>query len=252
MSYSTLRRLGNLLSRRKQAKALGFGYSRARDFRFPRALRIAAKDVPFHVPDEDGIRVAFLDVLLDDCYGLRRLRGRGIERILDIGGNVGIFALAARQAFPQATIHAYEPNPRMLPFLTQHAAAAGFSCFAEAVGKDDGHISLVEHQDCVQVRTQADAAGNIPQIAFRRAIERISGHCHLVKLDCEGAEWEILADTESWQHVDHLAMEYHLWAGDRRHDEIGPLMDAIGFRIERQSALHPEYGIVWASRRTTP
>jgi FkbM family methyltransferase len=214
----------------------------------PRELRVAGRWIPLAAPNEAGIRTAFVEILLDDCYGLEILRNHNVPRILDIGGNVGIFALATRHVFPQATIHVYEPNPRVLPFLTQHAAAASFTCFAEAIGRDDGRISLIDHQDCVQVRTRVDAVGNVPQIAFSRAIERIGGHCELVKLDCEGAEWDILSDADSWQQVDHLAMEYHLWARNHRHEDIPPLLRAIGFQIERQIEHHPMFGVVWATR----
>jgi FkbM family methyltransferase len=240
-----------LISRKRRAGRLGFRFTRARDFAIPDEIRIAGRRVSVVGPAENGINTCFVDVFLDDCYGLEQVGSFKQGRILDIGGNVGMFALAARNAFPKSTIHVYEPNPRMLPFLSSHAAAANFSYFAEAVGRDDGQISLVDHQDCVQVRTKQDDRGGIPQVAFRRAIERIGGHCDLVKLDCEGAEWDILADTASWQHVDHLAMEYHLWAGRRQHDDVQSLMDSIGFRIDRQISDHADFGIVLASRRQT-
>ena len=39
--------------------------------------------------------------------------------------------------------------------------------------------------------------GDIPQVAFRTCLLRLGGNVHLPKLDCEGADWSILADTES-------------------------------------------------------
>ncbi len=94
---------------------------------------------------------------------------------------------------------------------------------------------------------QAD--GKIPQVSFRTAVERIGGHCDLVKLDCEGAEWEILTDVTTWRKVDHLAMEYHLWFGEHEHEEVAKVLGNIGFAIRRQLRTHERYGIVWASRK---
>jgi FkbM family methyltransferase len=193
------------------------------------------------------MRVAFLDVMLDDCYGLGFLPRRQIRSILDIGGSVGFFTLAARNAFPDAVIHVYEPNPAVLDFLHAHLSSANCEVFAEAVGVKDGHVGLVEHLDFVQVQVRADL-GTIPRVAFGRAIERMGGHCDLVKLDCEGAEWEILKDVDSWRNVDHLSMEYHLWHENHRHEDVGKLIAEMGFVIRRQTPAHKNCGIVWASR----
>jgi FkbM family methyltransferase len=238
-----------LLHRKRRAKKLGFKFPRADNFSIPPEIRIAGQSVPIDCPRESGVLTSFVEILLDDCYGLETATLAPDGRILDVGANAGFFSLAARNAFPDATIHAYEPNPFVLRFIERHAAAADFAIFAEAVGRHDGMIRLVDHPDSVQVRTHGDPSGHIPQIGFCRAVERVGGRCDLVKLDCEGAEWQILADGGPWRHVDRLVMEYHLWANDQmQHEEICPFLKSIGFRIRRQIACHPAFGVVWATR----
>src|SRR5882672_11151335 len=131
---SSIERVTQLLRRRRRARELGFTFRRTKAFALPSGLTIAGRHVRLDVPAERGARNAFLDVLLDDCYGLRRFEPNSLETILDIGGHVGFFALAARQAFPRATIQSYEPNPVALSSLVQHALEANFQVFAEAVG----------------------------------------------------------------------------------------------------------------------
>ena len=186
---------------------------------------------------------------MDDCYGLRVHSRCQISSVLDVGACVGFFALAARDAFPNAAIHAYEPNPAVLSYLSSHSQAAEFQVFPEAVGATEGKVGLVDHVDWVQARTMWQADGKIPQVAFRTAVERIGGHCDLVKLDCEGAEWEILTDVTTWRKVDHLTMEYHLWHGEHEHEEVAKVLGNIGFAIRRQLPTPERYGIVWASRK---
>jgi hypothetical protein len=38
------------------------------------------------------------------------------------------------------------------------------------------------------------------------------GVVDVLKLDCEGAEWDIFSDPLPWAKVRNLCMEYHLWA----------------------------------------
>ncbi len=214
----------------------------------PPSVRIGEVVVPIEAPDEPGIRVALLDVLLDDCYRVRGLAGGCINTVVDIGANVGFFALAARDAFPRAKIQCYEPNSRLVSLLRRHAELIDCVCHGEAVGLDDGFVDLVDHADSVQGRTRASTSGSLKQVSFRNVISRLGGACDLVKLDCEGAEWAILSDTESWQQVRYLTMEYHLWACGKNHDYARLVVENLGFRVDHQNACHSEYGLITASR----
>lgn len=49
--------------------------------------------------------------------------GHGLE-ILDIGANVGSFALWAERRWPGSRIHSYEPNPGTFAFLKRNTAAS--------------------------------------------------------------------------------------------------------------------------------
>ena len=123
-------------------------------------------------------------------------------RILDIGANVGLFGVAARSAFPQATIHGYEPNTALEPYLAYQARVASLEYFLEAVGRRAGRVHLeVNEAELVHSSSRPDPAGTTPQIALRTAIERIGGSVDLIKMDCEGAEWEMLEDQEIWRTV---------------------------------------------------
>lgn len=200
------------------------------------------------MPDEPCQRVAFVELLLDDCYHLRPLAGRAkIRTIVDIGANVGLFGLAARAVFPEASIHAYEPNPAVEPALAQQARIADLEYFLEAVGRDAGFASLqVDRQASVLTRARPDPTASTPQIAFSDALQRIGGRADLVKLDCEGAEWDILQDHQSWRRVDFLTMEYHLGA-DQTHDLIVSVLGRMGFAVHAHQPA-TNFGLVFAER----
>jgi len=242
----TFNRLLILQHRKKTAEHLGFKFHRAADFRLPSEIRMDSRNLRLNLPDDVGTRAAFIDVLLDDCYRLRKLPGN-MARILDIGAHAGLFGLAARFNFPQAQIHAYEPNPQMQPFLSQQAEVAHFSIFGYAVGLAEGRMSLDSSEDSVQTRVHRSEQGEIQCVSFASAVARLNGTVDLVKLDCEGGEWEILKDETTWQNVRNLTMEFHLWAGYTL-EELKNRITQLGFKVRFCKLSGKDYGLLLASR----
>lgn len=248
-----VRRLIQLFRRKKAAARLGIRFDRCSTFHLPEQMVINGRRHQLSLPNENGVKVAFIDLLLDDCYGCKRI-SEPVKTVLDIGANVGLFGITARLAFPDAVIHAYEPNPNLAPYLQAQAKAARFNYFTEAVGLDNGKVSLDYNEDSVQTRSLTDQSGPITQISFREAINKIGCSVDFVKMDCEGAEWELFRDIESWRRVRHLSMEYHLWP-DHAEKEVLDKMRELGFRVVNHAPVvsHPPmegFGLIIATRST--
>ena len=227
-----MRRAQTWLRRRKNSLRFGVPFQRSRDARLPARLRLDRADIEVHAPDEAGVNADFVTIFLDDCYGLLDLALPDGPRIIDIGANIGLFSIAARMRFPDAVIHAYEPNPRLSPFIRSHADQAAFEVFSEAVAIRDGHVTLVDRANSNLATTMDSDDSGIPATALERIIERIGGHADLIKLDCEGAEWPLLFDSTVWQSVDNVTLEYHLWAAPHRtHADIVDRFRQLGFSI---------------------
>jgi len=235
------------LVRRARAKELGVSFFRGPSFKTPKSILMQGKRVDLLFPEEKGIKFAFVDIFLDDVYGLRNATSE-YASILDIGANVGFFSLYARMRFPNAVIHAYEPNLKLVPFLNHQASLAKAQVFLEAVGAENGKIKLVHARESLQTRSVLDSRGEIPQIAFSEAMKRMGGKVDLVKLDCEGAEWSILSDSKAWRNVARLTMEYHLFEQQQTHDEIVSLIEAAGFEIDFQKK-EATGGFIYASNK---
>jgi len=237
-----------LLKRRKNARKLKIDFTRAAKWQMPKTLLINQKVVQLHLVDAANSNAAFIDVLLDDTYGLEFFKSRfgSIKNILDIGANQGLFILAARNMFPQATIHSYEPNGALIPSLNHHSAFAVTSFFIEAVGRVNGRIKLQNDSgDSLMTKTVLTDEGTIRQVAISTCLERMGGEVDLLKLDCEGAEWEILKDTETLKSVKAITLEYHL---DNEHDHksILSVLQAANFKIISYGAAGPTWGMAWA------
>lgn len=219
-------------------------------FRIPVTIRVAGKTVKLEFPTDENAEADFIACFLRNSYGLRRQLGE-ILSILDVGANVGFFSLAARTYYRDATIHAYEPNPRVVPSLRANTEDFNISVFSEALGDQEGWVTILDEGPSDQAKTckaGASTAGAIRQISLATAIQRIGGSVDLLKLDCEGAEWEILRSRGCWQAVRHIRMEIHFFGGETLH-EAKAALDGAGFSVIRVDMVNPEMATIWATRK---
>jgi FkbM family methyltransferase len=240
------RRIRGWLLRFIRATRLSVPYYRDKHWRTPSTIRLNGKLITISAPADDGTRIAFKDIFLDDVYGLRQLHG-SVQTIVDIGAHVGFFSLYARSLFPNATIHAYEPNPDLAEDLDKNAIAGQFRVFPESVGIRSNTVRLSRERDSVFTRTFEDPQGVVPQVSIEQVIERLGGAVDVLKLDCEGCEWPILESPRSLCAVHFLTMEYHL-LGSHSLDEMKRLVRSHGLDIIFFHEDGAASGRIWAHR----
>jgi FkbM family methyltransferase len=235
-----------LFQRKFRAQRLGIDFDRVAGFCLPVSAIVQNQRRSLHLPVEKGMDGEFIEVLLDDCYGVEELPP-SLMKIIDVGANVGLFPIAARNRFPEAVIHAYEPNPYLEVYLKNQSEIANFTYFMEAVGATDGKVEIEIREVSGKTRSTVSDSGNIPMVSLRRAIDRLGGRADLAKVDCEGAEWLLFEDREIWQRVQHLSLEYHLWP-DRSHASARQAVESLGFKVRKQIPIDQWYGLILAFR----
>jgi FkbM family methyltransferase len=176
----------------------------------------------------------------------------GLEWIVDVGAHVGAFTTWAAWRAPHARILAIEPEPRNFADLEANVRRNGLADRATlvnaAVAATGGErlLDVPAHRDhaslggsaggrSARVRT-VDLAGALAA----EGIERVS----LLKMDCEGAEWDVLErlPDDLWPRLDRIVLEVH--AGpDRRVDDMGSLLGRAGYRVETLS--RTPSGVPW-------
>ena len=229
-------RIRTHVGRLVRARRLKIPFTRTRSFVVPETILLGGQKIRLSFPAEKTTAISFLECLLDDSYGLSSFPVQP-KTILDIGANVGFFSLAARNCFPDATIHAYEPNPRILRHLQNQANLARVVVYPEAVGAADGYVHMVESTKGSGVgRTESDRSvrpGSIKKISLQEAVDRLGGACDLAKIDCEGAEWDLFQAGAAWKRIKHVRMEYHLWD---KHSlaELSSAINRLSFRVVKQ------------------
>ena len=231
------------------ALRFGFVFVRVRWFKMPGKVRFAGKQVTLHYPQETGIRNDFFACIVRNDYGLRRGLLE-VRTILDIGANVGFFSIAARARYPHAAIHAYEPNPRVLPFLQSNLSDLGVRIYPEAVGAESGLAKILDDSETNQARACVAEAGDIPLTGFGTAIQRMGGSVDLLKLDCEGGEWDLFPLTDAWRQIRNVRMEYHLFRGETV-SQVEQALQKLGFTVTRLRQ-QQGFGMIWATAVEAP
>ena len=123
----------------------------------PQSLSPKGETLTLSFPEkEEGIPNDFLGVFIDDIYRIRKIKSP-VKNVIDIGSNVGFVSCAARLNFPEAVIHAYEPNSTLAPFLHTNRQTFPFEVFLVAVGGEAGSIKLDLRGDSNQTRVDSSA-----------------------------------------------------------------------------------------------
>ena len=68
----------------------------------------------------------------------------------------------------------------------------------EGVGSEESAGKLVLRDSSRLVATEKDPRGSVKLTGIQTVIERLGGKLDLLKLDCEGAEWEIFLRREAF------------------------------------------------------
>lgn len=169
--------------------------------------------------------------------------------ILDLGANVGFFAVFAATSFPSARVIAFEPDESNVPLLRRTATANGWDweVFEAAAATADGVVPFASGR-FTHSRIEEGGA-TVPGVDVMPFLERSD----LAKIDIEGGEWAILTDERFRSAAPRaLALEHHpyLCPENDPGSAARRLLREAGYEILRAIELAPGQGLLWALRRT--
>lgn len=158
--------------------------------------------------------------LLNDVYGLETISFQPEDIVIDVGAHVGIVSLYLAKRWPFLRIFAFEPHPANHANFVENLRLNNVSnvcLFRQAITADGRSIML----RCVDSNTGGATAvfdvagactvGPVESVTLQDIFERTvapAQRCRLLKIDCEGMEYEILP-SPVLDRVDFLAAEFH-------------------------------------------
>ncbi|GAB7140699.1 hypothetical protein RsTz2092_06510 [Deferribacterales bacterium RsTz2092] len=153
--------------------------------------------------------------------------------IIDIGANIGAVSIYLAKKYPNIKIYAYEPVKQNYSNLIKNIRANNIpdgviSAFNLAVTKDgrnvhiytlpsSGTASMTLSNGAAVIPSNENSGENVSSVSLDKIFEENNiQKCALLKIDCEGAEYEILHNTkqEYLRRVACLVGETHSFAGD--------------------------------------
>jgi FkbM family methyltransferase len=159
--------------------------------------------------------------------------------IVDIGANIGFFALYAAKCWPGADVMAYEPAPDNQGWLKNNIERSGATrvkVCPYAVADTTGRKTLHLKQESGWHSFWDDGSqrtADVETLTLDAICESAAGRIDLLKMDCEGGEYQALRDKEALlaSSVRYIAMEYHERKGEGV-DELLEILTRAGFRCD--------------------
>lgn len=202
----------------------------------------------------------FRECFFDDQY-LQKFDAHSFPSspvIIDIGANVGYAALYFFRKFPEATIHSFEPMPFLQSMLHKYQHAYkhyNWKIHPYGLWKEEGNLELftTSTDDFTSISgvmkfPDADKKFNVQVSTLQKFIqENKIENIDLLKIDCEGAEYEILFSLtdEDYNKVKRIAMETHVTENYKTEDLV-EFIKSKGYELIYVAK--PETGHIWAWR----
>jgi len=174
---------------------------------------------------------------------------RGPLRVLDLGGNVGLFGAFALHMWDVVALTSYEPDPDNLRLIRRTAQPFdNWQVVEAAVSNSSGEMQFAagKYSESRMALPGEDAV-MVPVVDLYELPAS-----DLIKIDIEGSEWPILLDPRlGGLKASVIVMEWHQLGcpqPDARECTERLLAEA-GYRHQHHvESASPANGIVWASR----
>lgn len=197
----------------------------------------------------------------------------GALKVLDLGGNIGLFGAYVLGRWPGARIHSFEPEPANQAILARVIAANGLGdswartdaavanytgemTFASGLFADSHPLTDAQHAGGVAHNGNGEAALDAPPAGGTITVPTVDLFAQdhvvdLLKMDIEGGEWSILTDPRlSDLGAKVIVLEWHD-RGCPEHDAretAARLLREAGYVHQEEVEVATHNGVVWAWR----
>ncbi len=205
------------------------------------------------------------EIFINKVYDSGEVKIAEGDIVFDIGANVGVFSLYASQK-KGTQVFAFEPHPENFNILMNNVnqnKLTNVKCFDYALGLENGHRILMEgsiagghmlsHIDTSDKEVSDHSRGSleVKSVTFASIKEELKiNKIDFVKLDCEGAEGEIIKSLgkSGLNDINKMAIEFHDNHSILSHEEIISELERAGFKTTLKWDGKSYFGYIYANR----
>ena len=180
------------------------------------------------------------EIFYDNDYKLRRSLRKCT--IIDIGANIGGFAIFAASINPNSQIFAYEPSRRTFKQLEENISKnrlrGRIFAVQKAVGGKKEKLNLYDSGPSGTrsvFRTRGEKKfENVSIITLNDLFKEYRlKKCDFLKIDCEGGEYDILQNTkrEMFSKIRQISLEFHEMLPAQNHQKLVTLLRNAGYKV---------------------
>ena len=200
--------------------------------------------------------MALTNVWMINEYDVEDFEINTNDTVIDIGAHIGLFSLLVSQLCKTGKILSFEPVSENFDLLVSNLKLnhiKNILPFNMAVSKNSGRLDLFLNNDqsAHSIFSKSSESISVESTSLQKIFEenKISS-CKLLKLDCEGAEYEIIDSlpSEYLDKIQNMVIEYHL--ADTKPELVKSLILKIknaGFKIKTRPH-HNDMGFLIARK----
>ena len=185
--------------------------------------------------------MALTNVWMINEYDVEDFEINTNDTVIDIGAHIGLFSLLVSQLCKTGKILSFEPVSENFNLLVSNLKLnhiENILPFNMAVSKNSGRLDLFLNNDqsAHNIFSKSSESISVESTSLQKIFDenKISS-CKLLKLDCEGAEYQIIDSlpSEYLDKIQNIVMEYHL--ADTKPELVKSLILKIknaGFKIK--------------------
>lgn len=149
------------------------------------------------------------EIFIHNTY---RQKLKEVPFIIDCGANIGLSIISMKRQYPNAEIIAYEPDDKNFHLLSENIKSFGYSnvtLHKEAVWTSNTTLQF-SNAGLMSSKIETGDSNNTVAIKAIRLKDVIDREVDFLKIDIEGAEYDVLKDIADKLHlVKNMFLEYH-------------------------------------------
>ena len=198
----------------------------------------------YYIKTKSQDKSVIKEIFIYNCYNPNnKFKIRNYDVIFDIGAQKGVFSIFASKCANKGKVYSFEPTRENFKFLKKNVKLnkiENIILINKAVSDKSGEKEIF---------ISADSGGHsffwktpnrviVQTICLNDFIKQNNiSHVDFLKMDCEGAEYEILfsCSNETFKKIKKISMECHELDNIRNSLKLKEFLEKKGFNVSRTS-----------------